>query len=68
MTLNLFEVISLQKRTTTRVAPTNYVVGATLVVVLMSEMKYENGFKDSIGVQSEALSLNHKPKLLKGHY
>jgi len=47
--LNLFEVIGFQKR-------------ATFVVALMSEIKPRKRIKDSIGVQSEALPLNHTPK------
>ncbi len=63
MRLNLFEVIDLQKRAIARVAPTHGIVGKTLVVALMSEIKTRKRIKDSIGVQSEALALNHMPKL-----
>ena len=63
MTLNSFWVIGLQKRATTRIAPTIPFVGITLVVALMSEIKPRKRIKDSIGVQSKALSLNKKTKL-----
>jgi len=48
-----------KKKAITRIAPTYPGIGATLVVALMSEIKTRKRIKDSIGVQSEALPLNH---------